>query len=87
MTIDFWNKYYTSDNITISIISNLSIKKQKDIVKNTFGLIEKKKSKEFILSKPLFNIKNKTIQLIPITDKKVIKFYWEIPAFGFTFNN
>lgn len=79
--IKFWEDYYTTNNLSVSIVSNIDINKQKEIIKKTFGNIIKRETKEYKLIKPIFNRKNQTIQLIPIIDKKTIKYYWEIPAF------
>jgi insulysin len=39
--IEFYNKYYVSENISICIISNLDIKQQKKLIYKTFGNIVK----------------------------------------------
>jgi len=77
--IEFWEKYYTASNIGICIISNMKINKQKTLIKKTFGNIEKKIGSIFVLPKPLYDIKDKSYQMIPLANIQQINYYWEIP--------
>lgn len=78
--IEFWNDYYVSDNINICVISNLEIKEQQTLLKNTFGYIPKKTGLRFKLNKPIYDKFNITYQMIPLSDTQHLNYYWEIPA-------
>ena len=52
--IEFYNKYYVSNNLSISIVSNLNVDKQKNLLKSTFGQIPKKTKQE--IKKIIFKI-------------------------------
>mgnify|MGYP003353144594 CR=1 FL=1 len=43
--IEFYNQFYTSDNISVCIASSKNIDELKKIVTDTFGLIPKTESK------------------------------------------
>jgi len=77
--IEFWNKYYVSENITVCIVSNLSIKEQQKMLVNTFGNIPKKAAFKFVLPKPIYNKYNVTYQMIPLSDIQHLNYYWEVP--------
>ena len=77
--IDFYNKYYVSENIGICIVSNLDIKKQQHLIHNTFGKILKKKAPEIIIQKPIYDIFGKTFQIIPEIKTQQMSYIWEIP--------
>jgi len=77
--LQFYEKYYTSSNLHISIISNLKINKQKKIIHNTFGKIPMKQKEKFTLMKPFFDKENKTYEMIPLADIRQLNYYWEIP--------
>jgi len=77
--IEFWEKYYTSSNIGICIISNMKISKQKNLIEKTFGNIVKKVGSKFILQKPIYDINDVCYQMIPLADIQHLNYYWEIP--------
>jgi insulysin len=81
--VDFYNKYYNSDNISISIASNKSINDLYKIVNKYFGKI--KKSKENIkckLIKPIYTKnKGKTFLMKSINDIKILEYIFEIKNF------
>lgn len=84
---NFWNKYYISDNLSISIVSKLSIKKQKEFIYKTFGTITPKENPNLVLNKPLYSINNRTVQIIPNINIKMLKYIWEIPSYKIMSNN
>ena len=85
--IKFYNKYYCSDNMSLTIISNIDFENMEKILSNTFENIQKKKSISIDYKvKPYFgnNIIN---QLIPVRNSKEILYFWEIPLFREYLNN
>jgi insulysin len=77
--IEFWKKYYVTNNLGVCIVSNMKINQQKKLIGKTFGKIEKRQGDVFKLQKPLFDSFNKTYQMIPTTDIQNLNYYWEIP--------
>lgn len=77
--IDFYKEYYVSNNIGLCIISKLKIKEQKKIINKSFGLISNKKGNSSVINKPLYDIKNITYQMIPLTENQILNYFWEIP--------
>jgi insulysin len=78
--IDFFNKYYISENISICIASSKPIDEMKQILTNTFGNIENKKANNIIITKPFYSeSKMKTYYLKTISDIHIISYIWEIP--------
>ena len=77
--IDFYNKYYVSHNISISIMSKYSIEILYNIINTTFNNIPNKKYDNITFNKPLFNNINKTFHFKSITDIYKIIYIWEIP--------
>jgi insulysin len=78
--IEFYKKYYTSDNISICIASSKSYDLVKDMLKNTFGLINKSTSEKLVIDKPFLsdNIrKHYHLKTIDNTFKSI--YMWEIP--------
>ena len=80
LLLDFYNKYYNSDNISICIASSLSINKMYEIINNSFGHIEKKISEKIQINKP-FYIENKLniYHLKSLSNIFKLIFLWEIP--------
>jgi insulysin len=81
--IDFYKKYYTSNNISICIASNKKISEQLDIVKKYYGKIP---SSNIILEnpnnliKPFYNKnKGKIFRIKTIGDIKVLRYIFETP--------
>jgi insulysin len=75
--IDFYKKNYVSENISISIVSNLDIETQKKMLHKTFGNIEKKNNETVIIKKPIFDNFNKTYQVIPVSDIQQLIYIFE----------
>ena len=84
--IEFYNKYYVSENISISIVSNIDIKKQLELVKETFGQIPKKTKENITIQKPIYDNFEKTFQMIPVSDIQNLIYIWEI-NYGITKSN
>jgi insulysin len=87
--IEFYNEYYCSNNISISVSTNKSIEETEKIISKYFSKIKKKntiKGKEIYLEKmrtisPIKEEqKGKWYQLIPIKDLKVLSYFWPIPS-------
>jgi len=78
--IEFYNKYYVSENISICIVSNLSIKEQQTLLKNTFSKIPKKLKNDITIKKPIYNNFEETFQIIPVSDIQQLIYTWEIEA-------
>ena len=79
--IDFYEKYYTSDNISICIASSLDTETLYYIINETFGKIPKKKTSEkIVISKPIYEEnKGKTFHLKSLSTKYDISYMYEIP--------
>ena len=87
--IAFYNEYYCSNNISISISTSLDIDDTIDLIKKYFSAILPKneiKAKEAYLKKlqdnPVFreNTLGNWYQLIPVKDIKLINYIWTIPS-------
>ncbi len=77
---EFYNNYYTTDNISICIASSKSIDKLYKIVENTFGNIKESKSKSLTIVKPfLTKNRNKIYFLQSFSKIFMVRFAWEIP--------
>jgi len=80
--VDFYNKYYCSDNLYIVIQSNIDIINVEKMINEYFSIIENKKCILPDLSLyPKFSVKNKEYQLIPSNDNEFIVYFWDIPSF------
>ena len=79
--LDFFDKYYTSDNISVCIGSSIDSKKILEYINKTFGLIKNKKN-SVKLVKPFYktNIGN-TFLLNAFETYHNIQFIWEVPRF------
>lgn len=78
--IDFYKKYYTTDNISICIVSSFSIKKQLAILKNTFEIIPITQSVPFEITKPFYTKNNgKFYHMKTIATIYEIIYIWELP--------
>lgn len=76
--IEFFEKYYTSDNISITILSSFNIDKIEKLVISIFNQIKKTKNNITIKNEIKYDIKNKEYQLFPINgndDCKIIYFF------------
>lgn len=81
--IQFYKKYYNSDNISICIVSSKPIEEIKQMIDSTFGLIPKKLSTEFKLSKPFYSMNGgKTFYMETLATIYDISYIWEIDKFG-----
>ena len=63
--IEFYKKYYTSDNMSITIISNLKLKKQLELLK-IFENIKSKKVVKYTINKPFFCKDRYYYNIIPL---------------------
>ena len=81
--IQFYNDYYTSDNISICIASSKSFNEILKLIETTFGIIEKKISKKVTLHKPLYTKNmNKYFYLKTLNEIYTVTYLWEIPPNG-----
>jgi insulysin len=78
--INFYNKYYTTNNISICVASSKPVNKIINIINNTFNHIPTSYSNTDIIKKPFLtqNI-SKTFHLKSIAELYDITFIWEIP--------
>jgi len=81
--LDFYKKYYNSNNISVCIASNKSIKELYDIVNKYYGNIEKSNTTDKLnLIKPIYsNNKGKTFIMQANGDTKILKYIFEIDSF------
>ena len=79
--IEFYNKYYTSNNISICIASSKSFSELKQIIDKSFGLIPKNNDdNKFEISKPLYSEnKLKFYFLKSISNVYAMSYIFEIP--------
>jgi insulysin len=79
--IKFYNKYYTPENISISISSSKPTKQIYQIIANTFGHISTSNGpNEFSITKPFFTEhKSQTFHLKSVSNVYEINYIWEIP--------
>jgi insulysin len=79
--IDFYHKYYTSDNMSICIASSKSFDDLISLIENTFSTIPLKIKHPFSISRPFYNLnKNKAFFLKSIRDIYNISYIWELPS-------
>ena len=76
--IEFYNKYYTSNNICITIISSESIEFMEKIITNKFNNIVKKYNNNSIIKKNTYFDTGMEYVLYPHNDKNYIMYFWEI---------
>jgi secreted Zn-dependent insulinase-like peptidase len=77
--IEFYNKYYCSENIAISITSNINPQTIEKELKKTFGKIPYKKCTILLPDYPLLKMPHKEYQIIPkVDDDNVIIYVWNI---------
>ena len=77
--IEFFNEYYTSDNISVCIGSLINSEKILEYINKSFGNIENKQHKVF-LEKPFYHSNiGKTFILNSFETIYNIKFIWEVP--------
>jgi insulysin len=77
--IEFYNKYYTSENISICIASSKSHTELFKIIDTTFGKIKKAPVNKLKILKPFYSEnKGKTIYMKTFTNKYEILYYYEI---------
>jgi insulysin len=77
--INFYNDYYCSDRITISIVSSLDVNIVQNELIKIFSLIKYKKSKKITMNKPYFNKKPQYVQYIPNEKMNQLIYFFEIP--------
>ena len=87
--IEFYNKYYTSDNISICIASSKSFDDLYSIINHTFAnILPSKKKYNLILSKPFYNNnKNKVFFFKTSNNIYDIYYIWEIPFINEYYNS
>ncbi len=82
--IEFYNKYYCSDNMTLTIVSNKSIESIEKIINTYFSEIKYKISDKIEYNNFKFDTFMNEYQLVPVADKDYIVYYWDInPMFDF----
>ena len=73
--IDFYNKYYRSENIILSVVSNKKLNNLKKIVENIFNNVPNKKAYNFSIEKPFYSSKPKYYQMIPVSNLNAVIFF------------
>ena len=79
--IEFYNKYYKPNNISICIASSKPINELKDIITNTFGNIPNNNpAPSFLINKPFYDQnRTKSYHLKTLSNIHKIIYIWEIP--------
>lgn len=78
--IKFFNKYYCSSNITITLLTPNNIDDMEVLIKKIFGNIKEKKCDINIEEIPKYSIKNKEFQLFPVNNSNEfnIIYFWDV---------
>jgi insulysin len=80
LLIEFYKKYYISENISICIASSLPKENLYKILFNTFGNIKKKNNQPYLIEKPFYSENLlKTYHLKTLTEIYKLIYIWEIP--------
>ena len=77
--IDFYKKYYCSNNMCLTIQSNKPIKDVEKIIKTYFSDIKEKIVKQPLIKINKFNSYLNEYQLKPVMNDNSILYFWEIP--------
>jgi len=77
--IKFYNDYYCSDNISVSIISSTKLKKQELYIKKYFNEIKYKKSKKLKLEKPFYKKNTDSYHIMSVGKMNQLIYLWEVP--------
>ena len=75
----FYNDYYCSDNISVSIISSIKLKKQESYIKKYFNEIKYKKSKKLKLNKPFYEKNTDSYHIVSVGKMNQLIYLWEVP--------
>jgi insulysin len=75
----FFNEKYSSNLMTLGIISNISIDELHEHTKNIFSKIKNNNYEKYKCKETYFN-NSININLIPINDNHNINFYWQLPS-------
>jgi len=90
--IEFYNKYYVSENISICVASSIKTSKIKDMINSTFGHIKKQSYNEpdatlLGKSKPFYKTnQGKLFHLQSVANIHKISYVWEIPDVTYNMN-
>lgn len=77
--INFYNKYYCSENLYIVVQSNIDVDDMEKLIIKYFNMIEKKSCPLMELSLyPKFSVKNKEYQIQPSQDNEYIVYFWDL---------
>ena len=86
--IEFYNSYYCSDNMCLTIQSNEDIETIEKYIDQYFSIIPMKKAKKNnIIPFEKFEKFTQEYQLIPSTDSNEIYYFWQVPSINSYFNN
>jgi len=85
--IEFYNKYYVSENISICIASSIKSTKIKNMIECTFGHIKKQSRDVFKIMKPFYKTnQGKLFHLQSVANIYKISYIWEIPDVTYNMN-
>ena len=85
--IEFYKKYYVSENISICIASSIESSKIKSMVEGTFGHIKKQMGEMNKVMKPFYKTnQGKMFHLQSIANIYKISYVWEIPDVTYNTN-
>ena len=78
LILSFYNNYYTTDNISICIISSLSKDTMYNTLLNTFGKIKTSIKKKFIIKQPFYNKAKNNMYFLKSNSSFIkIIYFWE----------
>jgi insulysin len=86
--IEFYNSYYCSNNMCLTIQSNEDIETVEKYIDQYFSIIPMKKAKKNnIIKFNKFSKFTQEYQLIPSNDSNDIIYFWQVPTINSFFNN
>ena len=84
--IEFYNTYYNSDNMCLTILSNKPISMIEKLIVNSFGNLSQgtgnlsnSKRIDYDIFIPKFNIKLKEYNIEPVSEQNFILYFWDMP--------
>jgi insulysin len=85
---NFYDKYYSADLMTLSIVSNLKFDELEKLVRKLFKDIPVHSHHKLYNKLPFNKLSslNKTVSVVPITQKNKLIIYWQLPEFMTQYN-
>lgn len=78
--IEFYNKYYCSNNMCLTIVSNIDSDIVEDIIRKNFANIVMKEVVHPSFDEPKFTSTMNEYMIVPVNDTRYIIYFWEVPS-------